>query len=72
MTKTEITRNDGKKATINGGMTDYVFANMKRQNKTLVSYRVFDDGDGYSMTEKDKELKAHCEMRSKIEKAMSY
>lgn len=72
MTKTEITRKDGKKATINGGMTDYVFAKMQKHNKDIISYRVFDDGERYVMTDKDRELKAHYEMKSKIEKAMAY
>lgn len=72
MTRTEITRNDGKKATINGGMTDYIFGCMKKSNPALVSYRVYDDGEGYVMTEKDNELKAYCDMKAKIEKVMSY
>lgn len=71
MSQVEITKADGTTEIVGGSMNDKLFAYLGK-SRGWVSYRIFDDGVIYEMTEKDKDLKDYCDSRERIERAMNY
>lgn len=65
----QVTKADGTKATMSGGMNDKIFARLSAAYG-WVAYKIIPDPE-YAMTDSDRALKDYCDSHDRIIDAMN-